>query len=236
MAGKSSKKNNLESFYAIIILSFSMITYIITNSLTAVIMVAATILVCIIFILFLLNRKKIRRLKNSGISDIDQMDGFQFEYYLNELFKSNGYTSQVTKSRGDYGADLILKRDGEVIAVQAKRHSKPVGIKAIQEITAAKGYYKANKAWVVTNNSFTKQAINLASSLEVKLIGREELIKLILKMNPNASISTGQILNTVTPKRKKCKECGGDLVVKKGAYGRFYGCSNYPRCKNTEKL
>ncbi|MER7786464.1 restriction endonuclease, partial [Streptomyces albidoflavus] len=41
------------------------------------------------------------------------MDGFQFEYYLNELFKSNGYTSQVTKSRGDYGADLILKRDGE---------------------------------------------------------------------------------------------------------------------------
>ncbi|MGG6899126.1 restriction endonuclease, partial [Rhizobium sp. BR 315] len=176
MAKRSSKKNNLESFYAIIILSFSMCTYMITNSLTAVIMVAATILVFIIFILFLLNRKKINRLKNSGISDIDQMDGFQFEYYLNELFKSNGYTSQVTKSRGDYGADLILKRDGEVIAVQAKRHSKPVGLKAIQEITAAKGFYRANKAWVVTNNSFTKQAINLASSLDVKLIGREELI------------------------------------------------------------
>jgi len=34
---------------------------------------------------------------------------------------------------------------------------------------------------------------------------------------------------------KKCPECGGDLVVKFGRFGKFIACSNYPTCKYTEK-
>lgn len=29
--------------------------------------------------------------------------------------------------------------------------------------------------------------------------------------------------------------CGGELVLRDGKYGKFYGCSNYPRCKYTTK-
>lgn len=32
-----------------------------------------------------------------------------------------------------------------------------------------------------------------------------------------------------------CPECGGHLVERKGRYGRFYGCSNYPKCRYTIK-
>ena len=28
----------------------------------------------------------------------------------------------------------------------------------------------------------------------------------------------------------KCPRCGGDLILRKGKYGPFYGCSNYPKC------
>jgi len=28
----------------------------------------------------------------------------------------------------------------------------------------------------------------------------------------------------------KCPRCGGTLVLRESRYGRFYGCSNYPRC------
>lgn len=31
----------------------------------------------------------------------------------------------------------------------------------------------------------------------------------------------------------KCPRCGGNLVLREGKYGRFYGCSNYPQCKYT---
>lgn len=30
-----------------------------------------------------------------------------------------------------------------------------------------------------------------------------------------------------------CPRCGGELVLRKGRYGKFYGCSNYPQCKFT---
>lgn len=30
-----------------------------------------------------------------------------------------------------------------------------------------------------------------------------------------------------------CPQCGGNLVLRQGKYGSFYGCSNYPRCKFT---
>lgn len=30
-----------------------------------------------------------------------------------------------------------------------------------------------------------------------------------------------------------CPRCGGHLVLRKGKYGAFYGCSNYPKCKFT---
>lgn len=30
-----------------------------------------------------------------------------------------------------------------------------------------------------------------------------------------------------------CPKCGGALVLRKGKYGKFYGCSNYPKCRYT---
>lgn len=30
-----------------------------------------------------------------------------------------------------------------------------------------------------------------------------------------------------------CPKCGGHLIKRKGRYGSFYGCSNYPKCKFT---
>ncbi|WP_454962328.1 type I DNA topoisomerase [Eggerthia catenaformis] len=34
---------------------------------------------------------------------------------------------------------------------------------------------------------------------------------------------------------EKCPECGGDLVVRKGRFGEFIACSNYPTCKYIKK-
>ncbi len=36
--------------------------------------------------------------------------------------------------------------------------------------------------------------------------------------------------------KKKCPECGGDLVLRSSVYGKFLGCSKYPKCRYTEKL
>ena len=37
-------------------------------------------------------------------------------------------------------------------------------------------------------------------------------------------------------KKKICPNCGNELVVRKGKYGKFYGCSNFPACRFTAKF
>jgi DNA helicase-4 len=32
-----------------------------------------------------------------------------------------------------------------------------------------------------------------------------------------------------------CKECGGEMVRRVSKHGPFYGCMNFPKCRNTEK-
>ena len=33
-----------------------------------------------------------------------------------------------------------------------------------------------------------------------------------------------------------CEKCGGKMVVREGKYGKFLGCSNFPKCKNVKSL
>ena len=35
---------------------------------------------------------------------------------------------------------------------------------------------------------------------------------------------------------EKCELCGGDMLKRKGRYGEFIACSNYPTCKNTKQI
>ncbi|MCK4590009.1 MAG: DNA topoisomerase I [Nanoarchaeota archaeon] len=35
---------------------------------------------------------------------------------------------------------------------------------------------------------------------------------------------------------KKCPECGGELILRSSFYGKFWGCSGYPKCRHTESL
>ncbi len=117
------------------------------------------------------------------IFEIDKMSGSDFEKYLELLFQKLGYTvyrsGSSQKYTGDYGADLIIERDGTKTAVQAKRWNYMVKEKAVQEVVTAKAVYGCSNAMVVTNNYFSKHAINLASANNVILWNRNQLIEKI---------------------------------------------------------
>lgn len=121
---------------------------------------------------------KAYNLKRSDLSEVDQLDPFGFEDYIGELFRIKGYSALVTRRSGDFGAD-VLARDlrGQRIAIQVKhtKQMQSVGVEAIQEVVGAKGYYKCNRAIIITNAQFTKNAIKLARGNRVELWNRERL-------------------------------------------------------------
>lgn len=109
------------------------------------------------------------------IKNIAEMSGIEFEEYLAEIFKSKGYNVQMTPISSDQWADLIVEKNMQKIAIQAKRYQWNVWNAAVQEVIAAKWYYECSAAWVITNSYYTSSAQDLAEKNNVRLIDGAEL-------------------------------------------------------------
>lgn len=119
-----------------------------------------------------------------SIYDTDRMTGDEFEHYCASVLKRNGFSDvEVTKVSGDYGIDILAKKDGISYAIQCKCFSSPVGNKAIQEAFSGKAFYNAMVAAVLTNNYFTDAAKETAKRTAVLLWDRDYLSALINKKN-----------------------------------------------------
>lgn len=131
-----------------------------------------------------------RELLSCDMVEVDEMEGTEFEDFLEVLFRKKGYRVRTTATTGDYGADLILNNH---IVVQAKRYAGSIGVKAVQEVIGAKGFYQADEGMVVTNSYFTPNAVNLAKANHIELWDRERLMKEIKstkdKGDNNAGVS-----------------------------------------------
>lgn len=211
-----------------------------TESLASAAVAVVFVFVAAFIIALFIRQARMERLRRSGISDIDKMSGREFEHYLGQLLKAHGYSVNVTKAAGDFGADLIISKDGRKTVVQAKRYSKNVGIKAVQEAQASIAHYGASEAWVISNSGYTEAAISLARSNNVKLIDREQLIEMSLKMNAaNKAAPNNQDKQSQSPPQLQqqeghvsCDRCGSPMVLRNGSRGEFWGCSSFPKCRN----
>jgi restriction system protein len=109
------------------------------------------------------------------MAEIDRMSGFEFEQFIAARFRGGGWTVTVTSATGDYGVDLVASKDGERIAVQCKRHGKPVGISAVQQVVSGRLHHACTRSMVVSNQEFTRAAQELAGTHDCRLVGRTEL-------------------------------------------------------------
>lgn len=106
---------------------------------------------------------------------MNQQVGLDFEFYVQAIFEDREIPIFETPTTNDYGADLVLYRHGKVAVIQCKYHSAPIGIHAVQEVVGAIKHYHAGAGIVISNQSFTRQAIALAQSNHVLLIDGQRL-------------------------------------------------------------
>ena len=106
-------------------------------------------------------------------SEMDDMEGHEFEYFCADLLRDNGFTEvEVTRGSGDYGVDILAQKDGITYAVQCKCHTDPIGIRAVQEVYAGRDYYDRMVGAVMTNQYFTSAAVQAADKLMILLSDR----------------------------------------------------------------
>ncbi len=115
------------------------------------------------------------------------MDGKRYEQQVAIYLRSKGFRRvSITKASNDYGIDIICYKRRLKYGVQCKYYSKPVGVHAVQQVVGGMRYYDCDRAMVVTNNTYTRQAIELAERNDVDLIekysGKSSLRKVLLQI------------------------------------------------------
>ncbi len=140
------------------------------------------------------------RLRAIRLSNIDNMEGIEFEKYVAWLLEQKGYQQvEVTKGSGDFGVDIVASYAGEKYAIQVKRYSSNISRRAVSDAVAGKDHYYCSSAMVVTNSYFTKQAKVFAESVNCELVDRDILIDWIQDfcINKKDHIQPLQVVNKI---------------------------------------
>ena len=96
--------------------------------------------------------------------------GRDFEHSCGARLNELGFEVEFTSISGDFGCDIVAKKEGLRYAVQCKGREMAAGITAVQEAAAARSHYKTDYAVVVSQSGYTKAARSLAVSTRVVLV------------------------------------------------------------------
>ena len=128
---------------------------------------------------------------------LSRLSPSQFEDFIGLLFKSMGYEVIDLPYVGDYGADLVAKRNGETIVVQVKKYGSGhrVGAPEVQKTLGSIWKYNANKAILVTTSTFTAKAYDQAAGAPIELWDRKKLKKMLEQHLPTNLIEEKPVPN-----------------------------------------
>jgi restriction system protein len=120
--------------------------------------------------------------------------------------------------------------------VQCKQwRTYQVGVKIVREMYGLMMAEHADRVFIVSVGSYTKDAADFARDKPIELIDGDKLVKLRNEHGAGHEFS----YSAATPAPQKspsCPRCNSAMILrtaKKGANagGNFWGCSRYPACK-----
>ena len=99
-----------------------------------------------------------------------------------------------------------------------------------------------NISYIKSDYVFTKRGIIKFIKSLPKVYSYDDVMSISEKINGlNEKISNREHVRNIKKIKKDidlniCPRCGSSLVFRKGIGKKFYGCSNYPKCKFTKKF
>lgn len=172
-------------------------------------------------------------------SALNALSWIEFESYVGEFFKHQGYqVKQAFSAKPDGGVDIWLTKDGELSLVQCKHwKTRKVGIQIVREMYAVMIEHCASKMIIVTSGDFTSEAIDFVQGKRLWLVNGGELVHMIEDGRSFMDKPT-RAQPVMQSEPKICPNCQSMLVrrvAKKGPnIGKtFYGCSSFPKCRYT---
>ena len=108
-----------------------------------------------------------------------QISSRDFEKFIAELFKDEGYDVVLTPSSRDGGKDLYVTKVDNVadirFIVECKRYRPPnkVGVQVVRQLYGVVQYERVSGGIIVTTSYFTRAATDFSTDLQYQLFLRD---------------------------------------------------------------
>ncbi len=169
------------------------------------------------------------------ISEIRSLTWRQFESFVGEHFRQQGYSVVETPEGPDNGVDLVLRKAGEKTYVQCKQwKTNQVGVEKVRELLGSMAAGGAQHGIFVTSGTYTKPAKKLAFECGIELIDGNKLARL-RGDEPEPMVCLTPHLEAAQA-APSCPKCGSEMVERTATKGAnkgnaFWGCSTFPKCR-----
>jgi len=122
--------------------------------------------------------------KSTALRQIRQMDAYQFENLVADIYRKYNWDVSVTPSSTDRGVDIIATQSypfEQKVLIQTKRYAERnhVGGPEVRKYASLRQQEGGDIVVLVTSSSFTQQANEIANQLNVKLINGSQLFETI---------------------------------------------------------
>ena len=158
----------------------------------------------------------------------------EFEVYIADLFFQLGYKTNTVGKSHDGGIDVTAEKNGIINYIQCKKFiTSQVPVGAVRDFYGALADHLANgKGYFITTNKFTLEAEKFAEDKPIELIDGFRLIEYIRIAEKDNKVTNIEVGST----EQICPQCGNKLVEKEGKFGKFLGCSTFPKCRFTSQI
>lgn len=162
-----------------------------------------------------------------------KMSPTDFEEYIADLFRRQGYSARAVGRSHDGGIDVEATKDGVTHLIQCKKFiTSQVGVHDVRDFYGAiTDRLSDGKGYFITTNIFTHEAEKFAEDKRIELIDGTKLLALIKEVNGEDVVP-----DIASDEQKICPNCNIPLVKRSGKRGQFLGCKNYPKCRHTENI
>lgn len=120
------------------------------------------------------------------------LNPWEFENFVNNLFSVIGFESKLTRSSKDGGVDVIAFDPrpilGGKVVIQAKRYKNVVGVSAVRDLYGTMINEGANKGILVTTSHYGTDAYDFAKDKPIELIDGGGLLYLLNQNGIKAKI------------------------------------------------
>lgn len=125
-----------------------------------------------------------------SVYPVENLSEKEFEHFIKWLLEELCYEVHPGKYAAASGVDLVATKDGEKIAIQAKKYAKDMKVSnsIILRTEETKRVYECQRSIVIATGYFTQQAMADAQKLSVELWDRDTLAAKIIEIRKTADL------------------------------------------------